>query len=214
MKIFIFANGNFSDHRNAFTIQQPGDLLIAADGGARHCREMGLYPQVAIGDFDSLSPTELDEMQAAGTQLIRYPPRKDFTDLELAIEYSLQLNPDEILIYGGLGQRWDQTLANLLLLAGSHRDNTSLRMIDEQQEIMPVSGPGSLVIRGNPGDTVSLIPIAGHAEGVSTEGLEYPLLDETLYFGATRGVSNVVLENTASINLRNGMLICVLIHNS
>lgn len=214
MKVIIFANGRFTDHHSARAEIGPADIVIAADGGARHCQAIELIPQVLIGDYDSLSQSELDSFQNAGTKLIRYPAKKDWTDLELAIEYACQLKPKEILIYGGLGNRWDQTLANLLLLSRVNCNNTRLRMLDGPQEISLVRGPQTLNIQGEPGDTVSLIPIAGHAQGVKTQGLEYPLNDEPLYFGATRGVSNVLVENTASISLSEGMLVCILIHKS
>ena len=214
MKAFIVANGTFSDHKIFLAVLKPGDLVIAADGGARHCHEMGVSPHVAIGDFDSLSPVELDDLRTGDTQLIRYPSKKDFTDLELAIDYAQQRNPEEIQIYGGLGLRWDQTLANLLLLARTRSGDVFVRMIDGKQEVMLATGPGSLVIAGDPGDTVSLIPIAGDAFGITTDGLEYPLSDEILFFGATRGVSNALTKPTATVSLQRGMLICVLIHCS
>ncbi len=212
MKIIIFANGTISNLAQASALTQNSDMIIAADGGARHCLAAAVLPQVVIGDFDSLTPAELDKLQELGIRLIRYPVRKDFTDLELALEYACEQGADQITILGGLGQRWDQTLANILLLAGSFAQRARVSYIDGSQEIMPIGESQKLEIRGQPGDTVSLIPIQGNAQGITTYGLEYPLDDDTLKLGTARGVSNVLLGEYATIHLKHGFLICIVIH--
>ena len=67
-------------------------------------------------------------------------------------------------------------------------------------------------ILGQPGDTVSFIPISGDVSGVTTRGLAYPLLGETLFLGSSRSVSNTLLETEATIELEQGLLVCVVIH--
>jgi thiamine pyrophosphokinase len=67
---------------------------------------------------------------------------------------------------------------------------------------------------GKPGDTVSLIPLGGDTEGITTQWLEYPLEDETLYFGSTRGISNVLLDENATVFIKKGLLLCIIIHNT
>lgn len=212
MKIAIFANGTLPRLEEAPRLVQDCQLVIAADGGALHCLEAKITPQVVIGDFDSLSPAELEILQAQGAQIIRYPTRKDFTDLELALEYARQQNPDRIIILGGLGQRWDQTLANILLLSNPANQDLRISLIDGTQEIMLIHASQTSEVHGQPGDTVSLIPIQGDATGITTQGLEYPLANECLRFGTARGVSNILLEFTGTIHLEQGMLICVIIH--
>jgi len=212
MKIAIFANGAISRLDKIPALLRSCDLLIAADGGARHCRMANVFPHIVIGDFDSLTPAELDEYQAHGTRFIRYPSRKDFTDLELALEFACDQGADQIIILGGLGLRWDQTLANILLLAQPSYGCARISLLDGSQEITLICETHTLEISGQPGDTVSLIPIRGNAEGITTFGLEYPLSNETLQFGASRGVSNVMLGNRATIHLEHGLLICTVIH--
>lgn len=206
LRAVIFANGRLSLPVRI----DDQDLLIAADGGSLHCIELGLVPEVVVGDLDSLSDEDLSKLKNHGAKIIRYPTHKDFTDLELALQHALELGAHEILIYGALGNRWDQTVANLLL-AGAY-PAAQIRLVDGSQEISYIHSGESRILEGYPGDTVSLIPVGGAAVGITTDGLEYPLRNETLGFGETRGVSNVLLGERAEIMLDKGMLVCVLQH--
>ncbi|MBU1660849.1 MAG: thiamine diphosphokinase, partial [Chloroflexi bacterium] len=209
MRTLIFANGVL-DH---LPIEiQPDDFIIAADGGARHCLALGLIPAMVVGDFDSLTADELTSLEAAGAELIRHPARKDETDLELALLQAIELGASEVVILGALGARWDMTLANLLLLAHPNLRHPHIRVLAGHQEITLLRAGETVELRGQPGDTVSLIPLRGDARGITTEGLEYPLDRGGLKFGATRGISNVLLRQRASVTLEDGLLLCVVIH--
>jgi thiamine pyrophosphokinase len=206
LRIIIFANGRMDW---PFEIQDD-DFIIAADGGGRYCLERRIIPKIVIGDMDSLSEAELTLLETQGAEIIRFPTRKDFTDLELALLKAQELDADEILLLGALGARWDQTIANLLL--PSAHASMCIRILDGPQEISFLRGGEELKIAGQPGDTVSLIPLAGDARGVTTHNLEYPLDDESLIFGGSRGVSNVLTAKRATVSLQQGMLLCVVIH--
>jgi thiamine pyrophosphokinase len=212
MRAVIFANGNIGQRKSLPGLLKPDDLLIAADGGARHLQTLGLTPDAVLGDFDSLGDGELNALEAAGIKIYRYPLRKDFTDLELALQFAQSAGADEALLLGALGNRWDQTLANLLLPASAAYSNLRIRLVDGNQEISLIQAGQTAELTGKPGDTVSLIPLAGDAGGVTTQGLEYPLNRETLVFGSTRGVSNTLLDDRSIVSLESGNLMCVLIH--
>jgi len=205
----IFANGRLQDAEQARAAIRPGDTLIAADGGARHCLTLGLTPETVIGDFDSLSAAELAELQRLGAQLVRHPAHKDLTDLELALRHAKGLGVSEVLILGALGARWDQTIANLLLPLSTDLSSLQITILDGPQQVFILRASQEIQVRGETGDTLSLIPLCGDALGVSTQGLEYPLHGETLFFGATRGVSNVLTADTARLSLASGSLLCV-----
>lgn len=214
MRAIIFANGEISEPFTYPSNRQPEDILIAADGGYAHCQVFGLVPNVVIGDFDSLEPAQVPVLEASGVRIIRYPVRKDYTDLELAVQFTINLSPEEILVFGALGKRWDQTLANLLLPAAFQSVDIPIRLMDGLQEIMLIRPGQTLKLKGQPGDTISLIPLGGDAYGVATQGLEWPLKEETLHFGATRGVSNVLMDEIGSVYLEDGLLLVVAIHQS
>jgi thiamine pyrophosphokinase len=208
MRAVIFANGEIRDADRLRSLLRADDWIIAADGGAKHCRRLGLTPAVLIGDLDSLSPAEARRQERAGVDVIRFPQAKDYTDLELALRHAAEHGVDEVLILGGLGGRWDQTMANLLLPAS--REFTHLRVTfqDRDDEIRLLSGGETVTLDGASGDVVSLMAVGASAEGVTTTGLAYPLTDEGLALGSTRGVSNVIAGQPCRVSLRRGVLLC------
>jgi thiamine pyrophosphokinase len=208
----IFANGVFTNSTQVKSAVKTADLVIAADGGARHCLDIGIIPDIVIGDFDSLDADELKHLSSGGSDIIQHPARKDYTDLELALLHALEKGVDEVAILGALGKRWDQTLANILLPASADFANLVIRLLDGSQEVNLLRSRETIILRGRPGDTVSLIPLCGNAQGVRTRGLEYPLENDDLVFGSTRGISNVITAPEASVYLDQGILVCVLIH--
>jgi len=211
--VIIFANGTLT---NADDIQRRLDGLeyssvIAADGGSRFAQALGLQLDVIIGDHDSLdelSPDVRQRVLEQSAELINYPQAKDETDLELALLHAIKHGAEHIVIIGAIGGRVDMTLSNLLLLTHEALVNRTVELWEGQQTIRLLRPPGD-EIHGNPGDTLSLIPIGGPAEGIKTHNLEYPLNDETLYTGPARGVSNVLLTRQAKVEFKTGMLLAI-----
>ncbi len=186
-----------------------GDALaIAADGGARIAASYGVRLDMVVGDMDSLSAGELAALEAAGVQIERYPVHKNETDLELALSRAVERGATWIRIIGGVGDRLDQTLSNLYLMALPLLSGHNVRLVAGKQETRLLY-PGTTVIDGEPGDTISLVPLTGIARGVRTENLYYPLRDEDLFFGPARGVSNVISAAPAQVSLRDGVLLLV-----
>ena len=206
MRTIVFANGVISDPHAARALIHPGEIVIAADGGADHCREMGIVPTIIIGDLDSLSTAETAHWEALGVQIIRHNPDKDETDLELALLHAQELGQEEALVLGAFGGRWDQTFANLMLPAYASLEDLHITFWDNGTWVYLVRHQRE--ITGHAGQTISLIPLKGDVVGVSTEGLEWPLRDETLKFGASRGVSNQLKGAQATVRVREGLLLC------
>ncbi len=208
-RCIIFANGEMDTPPAILKQLQPDDLVIAADGGSRHCRAMGITPRVIVGDLDSISPAELAFFEGRATEILRFPSRKDETDLELAVQYAQKAGVEEVYVVGALGARWDMTMANILLLAAEKFSGLSMHLLDGTQEFSVLRGDSQAVFRGQPGDLLSLIPLGGDCGGITTQGLEYPLNNERLSFGSPRGVSNVFLHASVHIQLTEGVLLCL-----
>jgi thiamine pyrophosphokinase len=206
-RLIIFANGLMPDIELARRIIRPGDVIYAADGGTRHALALGLSPSVVIGDLDSLASEDRQLLEARAVEIQRYPREKDQTDLELVLDYALQSRQHEILVMGGLGGRLDQTLANISLLSNSRYSSINLRMDDGVEEAFFIRDRSE--ISGKPGDIVSLIPWGGDVTGISTQGLRWALDNSTLLPGSTRGISNELLGEMASVAVGAGLLLVV-----
>lgn len=206
-RILIFTNGVLPDAQKARSLVHPGDFIICADGGTRHALAMRLDPGLVIGDFDSLGSDESEKAERAGAQIVRYPHDKDETDLELALDHALELEPSSIVIIAALGDRLDQTLGNIALLSNARLAALDARLDDGLEEAFFCRDKSEL--RGTAGDIVSLIPWGGPITGVRTEGLKWPLKNETLVPEKTRGISNELLGNSAVISLSSGLLLIV-----
>jgi thiamine pyrophosphokinase len=205
-RAIIFANGILTESQSVRSLLREDDFIVSADGGLRNALAAGVTPHALIGDFDSLSPTELAEVENTGALILRHSPEKDETDLELAIRYALEKQFTEIIVVGALGGRLDQTLGNIALLADVP-PGVDIRLDDGHEEVFLTQS--HIVIAGEPGDTLSLIPWGTPAERVVTGNLRYPLKGETLQPHKTRGISNEMLGEKATISLAHGTLIVI-----
>jgi len=187
----------------------PADLVIAADRGGSHARAWGWPVHLLVGDLDSLSAADAAALAAEGAVTITAPAAKDETDLELAVMHARQRGAREIVICAALGGRADHMLANVLLLARPELAGLSVILADAEQTLRLVRGGQTLRLCAAVGDLLSLLPVGGDARGIVTEGLLYPLRDETLYLGQARGVSNVFQAPEARVSLEEGLLLAV-----
>ena len=185
-----------------------GAFVIAADSGIDHAAALGWSVDLAIGDFDSVSAAGLTAVTEAGARVERHPPAKDATDLELALDAALARGPDEIVVVGGHGGRLDHLLAGLLLLTRDAYADVTVRAVTGHARVHVVRS--TVALTGAIGDVVTLVAAGGPAHGVTTEGLRYPLVGETLTPGSTRGVSNELTAPVASVSLTAGVLLAIL----
>ncbi len=215
MKAVVVAGGR-PDPRDVDLLADV-DLLVAADAGACWLDELGRTPDLLVGDLDSIGAELLDRLVAAGVEVERHAAEKDESDAELALARAVASGADEIVILGALaGERLDHELANLLLLAdpgwregGAEAVGRDVRIVSGATTVRAFHGGERLELGGSVGDIVTLLPIGGDAQGVTTDGLRYPLSDEELRFGRSRGLSNVVQRAGASVWLASGTLLVV-----
>ena len=207
IRAVIFANGIAGDYGILSTILREGDTLIAADGGAKHLRKMGLVPEVLIGDLDSIPLREVKRLEALGTKVFRFPVEKNETDLELALDYALDQKYTEIMILAPFGGRLDQTLGNITLLMRPDLKGIDIRMDDGHEALILIRDQATL--EGTPGDPISLLPVGGDVKGVTTKGLLFPLTGETLFLQKTRGISNRMITESVKIRVKEGSLLCI-----
>lgn len=194
MRAVIIANGKITDFDKIKTYIKSDDFIICADGGCDYAEKLGVKPDILIGDMDSVKNKSVD------TEKMVFPEKKDLTDGEIVLEYAIRRNFDEIVLLGFTGGRADHLLTNIMLLA--KYPDKRITVVDEYSEIIFAKSENTVCAA--PGSIISIIPINGDLAGVSTEGLYYPLDNETLYFGEGRGVSNVMLSDECRIYVKSG----------
>jgi thiamine pyrophosphokinase len=214
MRAIIFANGQMQCLPKGIQPLKTDDLIIAADGGLRFCKQENIVPHLIIGDLDSVNETQLMEMKKLGVQVIQYPVDKDATDLELSLQIALDKGACEIIILSALGARWDMTFSNVLLLASTLLVNVNARLVDHNQEIFCMKGPTKVDLIHRKGDNISLLPLSDCVKGMILQGMKYPLNNENLCLGTSRGLSNIVTDHKATINIQSGVLLVCLNVNS
>ena len=187
------------------------DQVVAVDGGTAWLASVGRRPDRVIGDLDSADPSLIGALEADGVPIDRHEAEKDASDTELAVAATLAAGADEVVILGALaGPRLDHQLANLMLLADPELARArDLRIVRGRTLVRALHGPGRMAIEAGLGELVTLLPVGGDAEGVRTGGLRYPLAGDTLSFGRSRGLSNVVDEVPASASLERGTLLVI-----
>jgi thiamine pyrophosphokinase len=215
MKILICLNGIIEDYAFIADAIKKNciDYIICADGGLKHIHNLNLaadiklFPDKIMGDFDSVDRESLKFYRDNGSIIETYPKEKDYTDGHLVTLEAIKLNPEEVIIIGGLGGRFDHTLANIHLLdiflgnsikAWFLDKNTIIYLIDKNTEFF-----------GKTGDLLSIFPFGGRSEGITLSGLKYKLNDSIMEYGNPYGISNVFLQSCAKVNLKSGKLLII-----
>ncbi len=184
-----------------------GAAVIAADGGLERATALGLEVALVVGDLDSASPEAVEAARSVGTAVRRHPVDKDATDLELALDEAIRRGARRLLVVASAEGRLDHLLSSLLVLGAERYAAIEIDALVGPARIHVIRG--TRVIDGEPGELVTLLALHGAADGVTTDGLAYPLRGERLEAGSSRGVSNVLTSGTATIEVGRGVLLAV-----
>ncbi len=198
-RCFIVGAGDFDGFLAA--PPRPGDLIIAADGGYRYLRDMGVEPDVLLGDFDSL------EIVPEHRHLIRHSPIKDDTDMALAVAYAKEEGYRDFFLYGGLGgKRLDHTIANLQLLTGMAREGLDAYLIGSGTVITAITN-GKLSFPQSAAGMISVFCMGEQVSGVFEHGLKYTLENAVLTCDRALGVSNEFIGEESCVEVRSGTIL-------
>lgn len=204
MKCVIIANGDLDYTDDIVRVIRGAQLIICADGGARHLRALNILPHAMIGDFDSVLLDDKKFFQEKQVRTITYSSKKAYTDSELCVSWALENNATDITLLGVTGNRLDHTLANIFLLKKLAGQNIPARIINKHNEIHMITD--FIKLDGQPGDFLSVIPVSETVTGITLDGLEYPLVKATMEMGSSLGVSNSFKETSASVSIEKGIL--------
>lgn len=188
----------------------PNDLVIGADKGVVSLLDAGIKPQFAIGDFDTAGTHQIDEWQKAGITVLTLPIMKDLTDTQAALEHALTFDIKDILLLGSLGgARVDHALANIGSLEWLSRSGVRGTLQDETNRLSLLVGPGKMKIKRDGFTFLSILPISGKVENITTMGLVYPLVGQQMHRGTTLGISNEIIEEKAIISISSGKCLII-----
>lgn len=206
MKTVIISSGEITDYGFCHDIVQSADKIICADGGTRHALNMGLTPDIIIGDMDSSAAGYIEYFRKRGVEVVTYPVEKDKTDTHICIEYALDFST-EIILIGATGSRIDHMLANISLLKLGIERKVPISIIDGKNIIRMIDD--SITIYGKKGEYFSLIPFTEKVEGISTKGAHYEIENVVMELGNPYGVSNYFEEEKVEISIKKGLLLVI-----
>ncbi len=209
-KAVVALNGELRGDKEEYKklIEGKDLFFIAADGGALFLENIGFFPDVIIGDLDSLTKAQYQRYEKLGAKIIKLPVEKDETDGELALQYCQERGFDNIIIIGFAGGRLDQQLANISLLEYAFRNRITafikepgleMGIIEKEKVFLQKIGAG-----------LSLIPLDEKVIGVTITGCKYSLESGSLIRYKTRGISNIIEQEKAVITVERGLLLYVL----
>lgn len=181
--------------------------IIACDKGLEILYKSNIKPNYIIGDFDSINKNILTYYEKnKNINIIELKPEKDYTDTHMALKLAIKLQSNTITIVGAIGTRIDHTLANINILKEALNNKIPCEIIDENNNISLIN-KNTRIEKDNKYKYISLIPITTVATGITLQGFKYPLENVVMEIGESIGVSNEQLEQTAKINIKEGILI-------
>lgn len=205
-RVVIFAGGELST--DYLSVLDEGDFIIGADRGALFLISNGYTPDIAVGDFDSVSLEAFQEIESKSKKTITCDAvNKDLTDSEMALDLAMDQQPESIVLLGVTGTRIDHTLASIQMMTRALQRQINCYVMDSHNYITLT---GSQALIQDLGYTyVSLLPLTPEVTGITLDGLEYPLNDATLKLGQSLAVSNKLISSTGTVTIRSGLLLII-----
>jgi thiamine pyrophosphokinase len=204
MQAAVFAGGMIGE----IVSIDPSALVVAADSGYDNARLRGVAVDVLVGDMDSISTDGLAEAEELDITIQRFPTDKDATDLEIAIDAAISLGATHVTVYAGEGGNYGHLLGIALGLTEERWENTHLVWKTDRSTVYRSLPSSPLALTIPTGSTVTVLPV-GDATGVTTSGLQWPLVGSDLPRGTTRGLSNVSMDTAVSVSVETGALLII-----
>lgn len=205
-RAIIVSNGSINDYSYYISKIKPDDYIICADGGIRHLLKMGIIPHLWLGDFDSCRFSELNSNypELSKVETITLNKAKDETDTHYACLIAINKGYKDIVIWGAFGGRIDHMLSNIHLLEFLKNNNISAKIEDEKNTLQLCNG---FVEFKKSRKYLSIIPLTDSVVISKTKGLLYPLNNFILKREISMGVSNEIVCDSASIEIKSGLVL-------
>ena len=177
------------------------DFVCVTDGAFDFIKKKNIQPNIVTGDFDSIN-SDLDEIEFIET------PNQDFTDFDKALSVLNDKGYKTIDVYGAHGREQDHFLGNIST-ALQWKNKLNIQFFDDFGRYFFIDR--SVYLSDVLNKTISLIPFPS-ANGIVSEGLLYPIKNETLIFGRRIGTRNKAVKNDVQISFTRGALLIYLSH--
>ena len=199
MRAFIYVGGELKTDA-VEEYPEKDDLIIAADSGYGNALKLGVSPTVALGDFDSWDENALPQE----IEKLSYPPKKDYTDTQLAVEYAVEKGCQQIILIGGLSGRLDHTLSNLAILEDLEKRHLRGIITDGFNRVRFLRNDSAIIPRSKHFRYLSLLAADELLRGVEIDGCKYPLKNAKIKRTSQFAVSNEITGNCAFVSIRRG----------
>lgn len=207
----IIAGGRLDrSFADSFCREHTFDKIIAVDKGLEAAKELGLIPDMIVGDLDSANPSVIQEFKTLPFIIWDvHNPQKNETDTELALRKAAAWECRHITILGATGGRFDHMLANVFLLYGCLQQGIEAAIVDEQNKIFLIEEQHTFFKSSQWGTYISFLPLLGRISGITLTGFLYPLDNYDLDAASSRCISNQLIGEEGRICFREGIAICV-----
>lgn len=178
-------------------------ILWCIDHGIDYCCGANLLPQRLIGDGDSANNACWNWAVNNRVKIDKFPPEKDYTDSQLALEMAARENAFVVLT-GAFGGRFDHAFSTAFTFAHS-----SLKGIlaDDNEALIFIKAGESVCLNFEVlPKALSLLSFTQMARGVSIDNVKWPLENEDLQQGFPYSVSNEISKNPVRISVADGIL--------
>lgn len=211
MIINIVAGGPEDLLPNLHEYEKETVTWVGVDRGVFNLLKREIKPKIAFGDFDSVSPEELIYIESQVEKLKQYQPVKNETDMELALNWAIEQNPEEIRLFGATGGRLDHLFANVQLLIDPILKGKQLKIyLIDRNNCMDVKGPGSYsILKKAAQKYISFVPVTLNVKDLTLEGFKYPLKNRHISIGSTLCISNELISEYGTFSFSEGILIVV-----
>lgn len=188
--------------------------IIAVDGGLGALKELGLEPDVVVGDLDTVSP-EVVAYYRRREHIIWevHNPEKDDTDTELAISRAAATGCGEIVLLGATGGRLDHMIGNIHLLYPCLQRGIQAYILDPQNRLYLTDGERHFKKGELWGKYISFLPLTERVEGITLRGFKYPLTDRDIEIGTSLCISNELEGEEGILTFTDGVLMVVESHD-
>ncbi|MBY0144523.1 thiamine diphosphokinase [Neobacillus niacini] len=211
MHINILAGGPVELLPNLNEYKQENEVWVGVDRGVFTLINMNITPQIAFGDFDSVTKQELMIIEENVENMKIYKPEKNETDMELALNWAIEQRPDLIRVFGASGGRLDHFLANVQLLVKPLMEDNNVKIfLIDKQNIISLKGPGSYKIKMRSDKKyISFVPLTLSVKGLTLEGFKYPLKNRHISIGSTLCISNELVSDNGTFSFSEGILLVI-----